>query len=81
MSKSSGFGFVISDNFGTGGFTPDLQYRAEIDNHWVLMSYDEKRARIAYRFDASIPPGDHHFKLAVWDAKGNRRIWEKDFKR
>lgn len=81
MSKSSGFGFVISDNFGTGGFTPDLQYRAEIDNHWVLMSYDEKRARIAYRFDDIIPPGDHHFKLAVWDAKGNRRIWEKDFKR
>jgi hypothetical protein len=81
MSKSSGFDFVIRDNFGTGGLTPNLQYRAEIDDRWVLMTYDEKRARIAYRFDSGIEPGNHHFKLAVWDSKGNRQLWEKDFKR
>ncbi len=81
LSKSGSVAFRINDNFNVGGFAPDLKFRAEVDGQWILMEHDGKSDRLTYRFDEHVGPGQHQFRLEVSDALGNKRVWERAFKR
>lgn len=81
MRKVGSFSFIIGDNVKNGGTTPDLQFRAEIDGRWILMTYDEKYGRLSYRFEPGFAAGNHQFVLTVTDAMGNQQRWSKNFRR
>lgn len=73
--------FKIWDNYGTTGAARDLQFRATIDGRWVLMEHDAKNDLITHRFDDSIRPGEHQFRLVLTDAVGNESVFESSFTR
>lgn len=74
MSKSKSIEMQISDNL-SGIET----YNGYIDDRWVLMEYDQKKARLWYAFDELTPPGAHEFRLVVTDAKGNAAEYKAGF--
>ena len=46
-------------------------YDSYIDGKWVLPVYDAKNNLITHRFEQTLAPGRHEFKLVVKDAVGN----------
>jgi hypothetical protein len=77
MRGRSSMSVKITDNLPTGRNVETLQYRATIDEEWVLMEYDRKSDRLTYRVDGQIPPGSHLFRLEVSDAVGNKTVFER----
>jgi hypothetical protein len=73
--------FKIRDNMPTTGKAKGLRYRASIDGKWVLMQYDEKNDLLIHRFDERTGSGSHQLKLVVTDDRGNRKVYERTFRR
>jgi hypothetical protein len=56
------------------------EYRATINNQWILMEYDAKRALFTYSFDSSkLAHGKHDFRFEVIDERGNQASLEQQF--
>ncbi|MBC7745487.1 MAG: M23 family metallopeptidase [Flavobacterium sp.] len=66
--------FNISDNL-----SGIRSFRATIDNHWVLMEYDAKTARLWHTFDDRTVAGTHQFEMEVVDMKMNRTTFKAGF--
>lgn len=76
MSKENAMEFRIGDNLsGVASFN------AYVDNKWILMEFNPKKAMIYYTFDSHVGSGKHHLKLVVTDNVGNTNIYEVDFTR
>ncbi len=72
--------FRVRDNIETvGRETPDLTFRATIDDQWRLMEYDAKTDIITHRLDERTPAGEHIFRLSVKDNRGNETVFEQKF--
>lgn len=56
-------------------------YRATIDDKWVLCEYDYKKNLLIYLFDETILPGIHQFKIEVTDDKKNTNRLTFNFKK
>jgi hypothetical protein len=81
MRGRSKMTFKIRDNMPTTGKAKGLRYRASIDGKWVLMQYDEKNDLLIHRFDERTGSGSHQLKLVVTDDRGNRKVYERTFRR
>lgn len=75
MVNNSGIIIKIGDNL-SGIKT----YNGYIDNKWIIMEYDAKKARLSHTFE-DITPGEHEFKLEVIDGVGNKNIVTYKFTR
>lgn len=71
--------FKVTDDVETIGHVRAINYKAWVDNQWILMEYDKKNDMLIYQFDERIKEGDHQLKLVVEDAVGNETIFEKKF--
>ncbi|OWY23252.1 M23 family peptidase [Sphingobacteriales bacterium UPWRP_1] len=77
MSKYKTIEVQISDNLA--GIET---YNGYIDDRWVLMEYDQKKARLWHTFDdVSGLPGPHEFRLVVTDGRGNAAEYKAKFTR
>ncbi|MEO6904400.1 MAG: M23 family metallopeptidase [Bacteroidia bacterium] len=56
-------------------------YRATIDDKWVLCEYDYKKSMLIYLFDEAILSGIHQFKIEVTDDKKNTNWLTFNFKK
>ena len=79
MTRTSKIVFRIDDNIIPAGQTPLLNYKAYIDGKWIVMVYDLKTKLISYVFPRQFPKGSHTFKLDVYDAVGNTKVFESQF--
>lgn len=78
LRRAGGFSVEITDNVSGGG----LRYRATIDGQWALLEYDAKYDRLNYDFAfADFSPGEHLFEIELTDARGNRTVWKRRFRR
>lgn len=79
MTRLSKIVFRIDDNVAPAGQTPLLNCNAYLDNNWIPMEYDLKTKTITYVFPKDFPKGPHKFRLEVFDALGNTKIYSSDF--
>ena len=54
-------------------------YRGEIDDNWILMEFDPKRARLTHYFEKELERGKHTFNLEVTDDKNNKSYYKAEF--
>ena len=58
------------------------EYKAFIDDEWILMEYNLKRKELSYDFrDKKLVGSKHIFKLVVSDNVGNTNIYSATFYR
>ena len=75
MKNNTNLRIKISDNLSGIG-----SYKGYIDDQWVLMEYEYKRAMLTHTFDsARIKSGPHTFKLILKDKRGNEAIYTAKF--
>ena len=53
-------------------------YKAYLNNKWILMEYDAKNDLLTYTIDDNIKEGNNHFFLEVEDAKSNKSVYEAE---
>lgn len=75
LSKPKSIVVKVSDNL-----SGVKQYRATIDDKWVLMEYEPKQSLLYHTFDG-LAKGTHTFRLEVTDEKGNTSSYEAKFVR
>lgn len=51
-------------------------YRATLNDRWILMEYDPKKQLLTYDYELRLKKGDNHFRLVVEDMLGNERIYD-----
>jgi hypothetical protein len=71
--------FTIQDDIATARNVQGLRYKATIDGQWVLMQFDAKNNLLFHEFESSLAKGEHQLQLEVWDAIGNKRVFESTF--
>ncbi|MFH1005348.1 MAG: M23 family metallopeptidase [Bacteroidota bacterium] len=76
MSHAKTISVIISDNL-----TGIKSYRPTIDDKWILMEYEPKKALLFYEFDERIEKGNHIFQIEVVDEKNNISIYKAEFMR
>jgi hypothetical protein len=76
MEKENRMSFKVSDNMGLDKF---MDWRAEVDGKWILMSFDYKSRMLTHYFDDRISSGEHTLKLSVSDKQGNEQILQATF--
>ena len=54
-------------------------YRGEIDDKWILMEFDPKKARLTHFFEKELERGKHTFNLEVTDDKDNTSNYKAEF--
>lgn len=54
-------------------------FRAEIDENWILMEYDYKRKLLTFDIPKDFKSGKHTFKLIVNDKLKNKKIYTAEF--
>lgn len=79
MTKTSKIVFRIDDNINPSGQTNLLNCHAYIDGNWIPMVYDLKTKTITYVFPKGFPKGLHTFRLEVFDAMKNTKVYESKF--
>lgn len=62
---------VIKDNLIPDGHTPDLYYRATVNDQWICMVYDLKNDVLVFDDFERLPDGNLDFQLVIADAQGN----------
>ncbi len=65
--------FMISDKP-----TGIKKYAAFLNDKWILMEYNPKKALLTYRFDWLMKKGKNHLKLYVFDNCDNETVYEAD---
>jgi hypothetical protein len=55
----------------TDDFSGIKNYRATLNNRWILMEYDKKTDKLTYFVDDRIKKGKNIFKIEVADERGN----------
>lgn len=58
-----------------------MEYRATIDDKWILMEYEPKQSLLYYTFNETVGKGEHTFKLEVLDNRRNIEKYEAKFTR
>ncbi len=81
MTGMSKMQFRIGDNQATEGQANSITYNATVDEKWILMEYDGKRALLTHWFDDRIQPGAHELVLTVRDDRGNVNTLKRKFSR
>lgn len=77
LRRTSGFSLLLGDETEA-----PLQYRATVDDQWILMEYDAKNGRLSHTFEEGrVGAGEHRFELTVTDAQGNAATFRRDFRR
>ncbi|MEM6963956.1 MAG: M23 family metallopeptidase [Bacteroidota bacterium] len=79
MKGYSKMTFKVKENFRTARNIEPFTYKATVDGQWILMEYDAKNDLLTHRFDGSIAAGQHTFRLAVKDDRGNEKVFERTF--
>jgi len=79
MTKTSRIVFRIDDNIIPAGQTNLLNCHAYLDGNWIPMVYDLKTKTITYPFPKGFPKGVHTFRLEVFDAMKNTKVYESKF--
>lgn len=78
LRRRGGFSVEVTDNVSGGR----LRYRGTIDGEWILLEHDAKYDRLNYDFANGDPgPGEHLFEVEVEDARGNKTVWKRRFRR
>ena len=54
-------------------------YRATLNNKWILLDYDHKTKLIKYDFDNNIIKGKNLFIVFVEDKVGNQKKYQAEF--
>ena len=52
------------------------KYAAFLNDKWILMEYDPKKATLTYNFDSHLDKGKNLFKLYVFDNRDNKSVYE-----
>jgi len=81
MTRRSRMTFKITDNMPTTGKARGLSYTATIDGKWVLMQYDEKNDLLIHELDERTLSGEHTLKITVRDDRGNKNVYQRQFRR
>jgi len=76
LSKYDLMRFTISDNL-----SGVEKYEGFIDDEWVIMEYDGKKAQLRHYFEKDLPKGEHTFTIKVTDACNNIKTYTVNFKR
>lgn len=76
MSNARTIAVKINDNLA--GIK---EYRATVDDKWILMEYEPKQSLLYYTFDEKVGKGDHTFRLEVKDERGNTEKYVAGFTR
>lgn len=79
LTRTSKIVFKIDDNVVPTGQTPYLNYRTYIDDIYIPMQYDLKTKTIKYVFPPKFPKGKHTFRLEVFDALNNTKVYTSAF--
>jgi hypothetical protein len=79
MKSQKSFSFKIKDETPTIGKAKGLNFVASVDGNWILMEYDRKNDKITHHFENEIQPGNHTFRLEVFDDRGNKSLWKSEF--
>lgn len=75
ISRIRTFNFFIHDNFS--GIS---SYNGSINGNWVLFEWDPKTHKLTYNADDYLPKtGNCLIKLEVYDGRGNKAIFEKNY--
>lgn len=81
MTNRSRMTFKITDNMPTTGKARGLSFNATIDGKWILMRYDEKNDLLIHQLDERTPKGEHTLKITVRDDRGNKNVYQRQFRR
>lgn len=81
MTTRSKMTFKITDNTKTTGKARGLSFNATIDGKWILMRYDEKNDLLIHELDERTPKGEHTLKITVRDDRGNKNVYQRQFRR
>ncbi len=54
------------------------KYAGFLNERWILMEYNPKKAMLTYRFDRLLKKGKNRFKLVVFDNRDNKSVYETD---
>ncbi len=81
MTNRSRMTFKITDNTRTTGKARGLSFNATIDGKWILMRYDEKNDLLIHELDERTPKGEHTLKITVRDDRGNKNVYQRQFRR
>ncbi len=81
MTTRSRMTFKITDNMSTTGKARGLSFKATIDGKWILMQYDEKNDLLIHQLDERTPKGEHTLKITVRDDRGNKNVYQRQFRR
>ena len=71
ISSQKSLKFKIYDEF-----TGVKKYVGLLNNKWILMEYDPKKATLTYNFDWLLKKGKNSFKLYVFDNRDNRSVYK-----
>lgn len=78
LRRLGGFSVEMTDNVSGGR----LRYSATINGNWILLEHDAKYDRLNYDFANGDPgSGEHLFEIEVEDARGNKTVWKRRFRR
>ncbi len=71
--------FSLKDNFKTSKKLDAYTWKGYIDGRWVLFVPNSNESVITHRFEKSLTPGEHTFRLEVKDERGNLSVFERTF--
>ncbi len=79
LTRTSRIVFKIDDNVLPAGQTPYLNYKAFINDKFIPMEYDLKTKTIDYVFPKGFQKGNYTFRLEVFDALKNTKVYSSTF--
>ena len=79
LTRTSRIVFKIDDNILPAGQTPYLNYKAYINDKYIPMEYDLKTKTIDYVFPKGFQKGTYTFRLEVFDALNNTKVYSATF--